>query len=97
MIERHWSNLQNTCHGFLAKAYELNPDLTFIYDLHRRYGRTEQIWNNDNGEDLEALGGGFNVTLEALQDKEKRGKIAAKLREAAECIDEVVRIIEKNL
>ena len=85
------------CHGFLAKARELNPELTFIDDLHRLYKRTADIWNNDNGNDLEALGGGFNVTLEALQDKKKRSKIAARLREAAECMDEVVKIVEKNM
>ena len=45
---------------------------------------------------LEALGGGFNVTLANLQDKEKRTKIAATIRKCADCMDEVVRIIQAN-
>jgi len=64
--------------------------MTFLDDVCKLYERTAQIWNNDNGEDLEALGGGFNVTLETLQDKEKCKKIAAKIREAAVCMDEVL-------
>jgi len=85
------------CYGFLDKAKELNPDLTFIDRIKEIYTRTGQIWNNDNGEDLEALGGGFNVTLEVLQDKEKRTKIAAKIRECADCIDEVVKVIDDGV
>jgi hypothetical protein len=55
------------------------------------------MWNNDNGKDLEALGGGFNVTLEALKDKDRRGKIAAKLRGFAGVTDEIVRVWNTNL
>lgn len=55
-----------------------------------------QMWNNDNGKDLEALGGGFNVTLEALQDKEKRTKIADVIRKCGDCMDEVVKIINRT-
>lgn len=46
---------------------------------------------------LEDLGGGFNVTQEVLRDKEKRLKIAEKLREAADCLDNVLFIIQNNL
>ena len=83
-------------HNFFKRAQGLNPDMTFLDEINKLYERTAKIWNNDNGKDLEALGGGFNVTLEALQDKEKSGKIAAKIREAADCMDEVVRIIEEQ-
>jgi len=54
------------------------------------------MWSNDNGTDLEALGGGFNVTLEVLQDKERRNKIVAKLREFAAVTDEIVRVLEES-
>ena len=83
--------------NFTCRAQGLNPDMTFLEDVNKLYDCTAQIWNNDNGEDLEALGGGFNVTLEVLRDKEKRGKIAAKIREAAACMDEVARIIQDNI
>ncbi len=98
----HVSNICNmatngSCvHNFLKRAQGLNPHMTFLDDINRLYERTARIWNNDNGEDLEALGGGFNVTLEELQNKERRSKIAAKIREAADCMDEVVQIINEN-
>jgi hypothetical protein len=98
----HISNICNmatngSCaHNFLKRVQGLNPDMTFLDEINRLYERTAQIWNNDNGEDLEALGAGFNVTLEALQDKEKRKIIAAKIREAADCMDKVACIIKEN-
>lgn len=49
---------------------------------------------SDCGSDLEKLGGGFNVTQEAMRDKEKRIKIADKIREAAIYMDEVVQILQ---
>jgi len=89
------------CHGFLEKARELNPDMGFLEEVSRLYRRTAEMWgqNNDrNDEDsLEALGGGFNVTLEALQDKEKRGKIAAKIREFADVTEEILRVVNDGL
>lgn len=83
------------CYGFLDKAKELNSDFIFIDEVKKLYTRTGQIWNNDNGNDLEALGGGFNVTLEVLQNKDKRAKIIAKIRECGDCIDKIVEVIEK--
>jgi len=59
------------------------------------------MWGGDNYQNdpdkLEALGGGFNVTLETLQNKEKRNKIAAKIREFADVTDEILAVIKKNL
>lgn len=83
------------CHGFLKRAMELNPDMQYLEEVSRLYKKTAEMWNNQDGQDLEALGGGFNVTLEVLRDKEKRSKIANKIREAADCIDEVVRVLQK--
>ena len=54
------------------------------------------MWNNQNGEDLEALGGGFNHTLANLQDEDKRRKIAAKLREIADTLDKVLVLLVKG-
>lgn len=45
---------------------------------------------------LEDLGGGFNVKHEVMRDKEKRLLIAAKIHEAADCIDEIVKILQEN-
>jgi len=85
------------CYGFLDRAKKLNPDMTFLDDIGNLYRRMGQIWNNDNGNDLEALGGGFNVTLEALQDEDRRAKIAARISECGDIIDEVVSIVNKNI
>ncbi len=82
---------------FLDRALVLNPDLAFIADISELYDRTAKIWNDDDGGDLEALGGGFNVTLPNLQDKGKRARIAAKIREAAACMDEVLEILRERL
>ncbi|WP_312369262.1 MerR family transcriptional regulator [Lachnoclostridium sp.] len=80
---------------FLEKALALNPDLIFIQDMIALYEQMGRYWNNDNGADLEALGGGFNVTLDALQDRDRRKKIADKLRRFAVCMDEVVSTIDQ--
>ena len=82
------------CHGFLEKARQLNPDFGFLEEVSALYRRTAEMWGGDNsrndGDSLEALGGGFNVTLETLQDKEKRGRIAAKIRECGDVADKVL-------
>ena len=85
------------CHGFLQRAMELNPDMDFLNEVSRLYHRLANIWNNDNGKDLEAIGGGFNVTLEALQDKERRKLIADTIRTCAAVNDEIVRVLNEGL
>lgn len=85
------------CHAFLDQALKLNPDLIFLKEIHGIYYKMQQMWNQQNGMDLEAIGGGFNITLEALQDKQRRNKIASKIRKFAECADEVVAVLEKGL
>lgn len=55
----------------------------------QEYSKTGELWN-----ELEALGGGFNVSLEVLQEKEKAKAIADKIREFPVCLDRVVAVIE---
>lgn len=85
------------CHGFLEKAFALNPDLTFLKEVSDLYKRCGEMWNNDSGTDLEALGGGFNVTLEALQSPARRGPIARKLRDFAEVTEEIRRALQRGI
>ena len=89
------------CHEFLKRARELNPDFGFLKEVSDLYRRTAEIWGGDgkrnDPDSLEALGGGFNVTLEALQDRERRGKITAKIREFGDVTDEILRVINENL
>lgn len=85
------------CHEFLENAEKLNSDFTFLQEVGCLYRRCEDMWHNEEGKDLEAIGGGFNVTLEALQDKAHRSKIAAKLREFADVTDEIVRVLKQGI
>ncbi len=82
---------------FFKRAMELNPDLTFLNEISNLYRQTGHLWNDQNGEDLEAIGGGFNVTLAALQNREKRDKIVAKILEFADCMDKVLAILNENI
>ncbi|MEA4889022.1 MAG: MerR family transcriptional regulator [Clostridiaceae bacterium] len=85
------------CHEFFTRAQKLNPDFTFLEDVDKLYQQMSFLWNNQNGEDLEAIGGGFNITLDALQDQAKRDKIVAKILEFASCMDRVVQILKEHL
>ncbi|MDD4494340.1 MAG: MerR family transcriptional regulator [Eubacteriales bacterium] len=80
------------CYSFLDKAQVLNSDMKFLKDVGSLYSRMKDMWG-----ELETLGGGFNVTLEVLKDKEKRAKIANKIREFAEVTDEVVKVLKNGL
>jgi len=46
---------------------------------------------------LEAIGGGFNITLETLQNKEKRARIAAKIRECGDITDQILQVLNEGL
>lgn len=89
-----------SCRRFLERARAMNPDMVFLDDVIGEYGNLAALWNGtglpaDSGAtSLESLGGGFNVTLEALQDKGKREAIAAKIRECADCMDRVRLLVE---
>jgi hypothetical protein len=89
------------CHEFLKRARELNPDMGYLVEISALYRRTAEMWGGENNrndvDSLEALGGGFNVTLDALQDKARRDKIATKIREFADVTDEIVRVLNENL
>lgn len=90
------ATIGSCCHGFLDRARQLNPDMTFLEDVSRLYHDYEDFWHRTEGN-LESLGGGFNVTLEALQDKERRNKIAAKLRKYADVTDEIVKVLNDGI
>ncbi len=85
------------CFDFLKTAMKLNPDMGFLEALFPVFERMSQLWNRQDGDDLEALGGGFNITLDALQDKERRTGIASKIRELASCTDRIVGILEEGI
>jgi len=67
----------------------------WVKDIHLPEERMEmvELYGNYN---LEELGGAFGCKLETLQDKEKRAPIVKQLRRFADCMDEVVQILNKN-
>lgn len=89
------------CHEFLKRARELNPDMDYLDEISTLYRRLAEMWGGDNTrndpDNLEALGGGFNVTFEVLQDKERRGKIATKICEFADLTDRIVQVLKVNM
>jgi hypothetical protein len=68
----------------------------WVKDVHSPEEREEMVrlYGDCN---LESLGGSFGCKLATLQDKEKRAPIVKQLRRFADCMDEVVRILNENL
>ena len=109
VLEKKWNNYTNyvcvlatngsCCFSFLDKAKELNPDMTFLDEISALYRKMGGMWGGETPEKgcLEKLGGGFNVSYKTLQNMKKRAKIVAKIREFADCVDEVVRILEEGI
>ena len=88
-----FETISATSGRFLSKALELNPDLSFLSEIIAILGR-QGPYAIDG---LEDLGGGFNVTLAVLQDKEKRKLIADRLRIFAKNMDEIVRLLNAGI
>lgn len=67
----------NARHGadFLARAYVYNPDMPGILRFLALLDRNEDLWR-----ELERLGTGLNVTLEALQNPDTRRKTVETIR-----------------
>jgi len=68
----------------------------WIKDVHSEEEREEmkRLYGEDT---LESLGGAFGCKKETLLDNEKRMLIVKQIRRFADCIDEVVRILNENL
>ena len=83
------------CFSFLEKAMELNPDMAWLNEVSALYKKMGNMWLKDR-RCLEKLDGGFNIKYETLQKPRKRAKIAAKIREFAACVDEVLAVLDRN-
>lgn len=83
----------NSGHGrdFLAKAYVHNTDMQSILQLVCLLDRNHDLW-----QELEAKGAGFNVTLETLQDKEKRADIAQTIRKFIPLNQTIIELFTEN-
>jgi len=101
MATNSWANnINDAPHASrLYKFAQINPQFAVMRDkIAEQYFR---IGNGDGRggiwKELESLGGGFNVSHEALRDKEKRIQITEKLREAADCMETVEKILKENI
>ena len=79
------------CRTFLERAAKLCPDLKFLPEVNKEYANMERI-----GNDLQAVGGNFNITLEILRSKEAKQPIAEVLRRYAASCERIVEIYRKN-
>jgi len=79
-------------HNFIKRAQAHCPDIAFLEEVSNLYKKTNNMWS-----ELETLGGWFNVTLKALQNKENRRKITAKIREFADVADDVFRVLSAGV
>ena len=86
------------CHEFLKRARGLTG-FDFLEEVSALYRKMAEMWGGDDNRNdpnsLEVIGGGFNITLETLQDKEKREKIAAKIYDFADVTDEIAALLKK--
>lgn len=73
----------------VLRKMQISNVFTKVVIYMQEYRKTGELWN-----ELEALGGGFNVSLEVLKEKEKAKAIADKIREFPVCLDRVVAVIE---
>lgn len=92
---KHWHiyicNLAtNARHGtnFLHQAQEQNPDMTFIPELLSLLDENTAVWN-----ELEALGGGFNCTIDTLHDHKKAENIANTILKLKNSNEKIIHLI----
>ena len=75
-----------------ARYVDMNTQIAEQYTRLGDEGGSSGWCKNGIWKELEELGGGLNnYSRDALSDKANRARIAAKFREAANCIDEIVR------
>ena len=83
------TNFCTVSYDFLNKAKVVLPQFSTIDAEYSKVGET--------GFDLQSLGGNFNVTLENLQDKQKRAKITEALRAFAPGYENFARYLKNTL
>ncbi len=89
------TNFCGTSYDFLDKIKNTVPELADIYDEYKRMNNWD--WGQKIGNRLNELEGNFNVTLAALQDKERRTAIANELRKFAPMYESFAKFIRDKL
>lgn len=80
----------NARHGtnFLNQAQEQNPDMTFIPELISLLDENTTVWN-----ELEALGGGFNCTIDTLHNQKQAENIANTILKLKKSNEKIIHLI----
>jgi hypothetical protein len=89
--------------AFLKEVYRQYRIMGMLWVSHKDADREQKLFTKEykkrhgKTKSLEKLGGGFNVSYKTLQNPKKRANIVAKIREFADVMDEVVRILKEGL
>ena len=86
--------------GFIQKAFELNPDMTFINKLMPIYENQQIIFDElaygdgKGGIDYQNGGmeGGFNINPEKFKDPDIMRPVSEKIRESGKCCNEILEV-----
>lgn len=80
------------CREFLKRAQKACPEIKYISKITDLFGKQEKDY-----KELEEVNGGFNVTLDVLQDEDKRKKIAEIIRRFAVNYREMEKVLNENI
>ncbi|MDR0287306.1 MAG: MerR family transcriptional regulator [Clostridiales bacterium] len=87
------TNFCGVSFDFLSKAISAVPELACLKD---EYGKMNENSSEINGK-LQELEGNFNVTLAALQDRERRTAIANEIRKFAPKYEKFAKLIKEKV
>lgn len=91
--------------GFLKKALELNPDLSFINTLEPIYSKHGDVFeilayrdaNGKNDYQNGGLQGGFNMKADVIKNKKIMKTISDEIMESAHYCDEILEVFAKEI
>lgn len=91
--------------GFLQKALELNPDMSFINTLEPIYAKQGEVFetlayrdvNGKNDYQNGGLQGGFKIKADVIKKKEIMKSISDKIMESAQYCDDILEVFQKQL
>lgn len=91
--------------GFLQKALELNPDMSFINTLEPIYAKQGEVFetlayrdvNGKNDYQNGGLQGGFKIKADVIKKKEIMKSISDKIRESAQYCDDILEVFQRQL
>ncbi len=96
VIDAPYASVVNRLAQIAPRYANLSAQIAEQYFILGDENGSSGFCKNGIWRDLEDLGGGFNCSRDAFRNKENRAKIAAKFHEAADCINNVVQILQNS-